>query len=94
MAEWIPCSERIPAPGVVVLTAIYGSDIIVREDGETLEQAVERSFSGPGSVSISFIGGDGLWCDGYYGGPEIIAPTYWMDFPEAPPNPKMKGVEA
>ena len=86
--EWVSCSERLPEPGVPVITAIYGSDLIVREPGETLADAIDRIFSAPGHTTISFIGEDGLWCDGFFGGPEIVAPSYWMEFPAPPPNPK------
>lgn len=86
--EWLSCSERLPEPGVPVITAIYGSDLIVPLPGESLADAVDRIFSAPGHTSISFIGEDGLWCDGFFGGPEIVAPSYWMEFPAPPPNPK------
>lgn len=42
--EWVPCSERLPEPGVPVITAIYGSDLIVPLPRETLAEAVDRIF--------------------------------------------------
>lgn len=90
MAEWISCKEELPEKGVVVLTAIYGTDYIVQEEGESFEEAIERNFKGPGHVTISFLDDDGFWCDGYFGGPEIISPTYWMYFPEPPMNPRFE----
>jgi hypothetical protein len=88
--EWVPCVERLPEPGVPVITAIYGSDLIAPLPGESLAEAVDRIFSAPGYTSISFIGEDGLWCDGFFGGPEIVAPSYWMEFPAPPPNPHVE----
>ena len=86
--EWVSCAERLPEQGVPVITAIYGSDLIAPLPGESLADAVDRIFSAPGHTTISFIGEDGLWCDGFFGGPEIVAPSYWMEFPAPPPNPK------
>lgn len=87
--EWISVDERLPEDGVLVLAAVYGTDIIKQKKGETLEDAIRRSMSGPGTVTVSFLSKeDGGWCDGYFGGPEIITPSYWAYFPEPPENPK------
>ena len=80
---WISCEEQLPEKGELVLTAIYGSDIIRMEPGETLEECLERQNNGC-NISISFLDEDGLWTDGYFGGPEVIAPSFWMPFPKEP----------
>ena len=86
--EWISCDERFPEPGVVVLTAMYGTDIIYLQPGETLQQAAERVTKGPGHVGVSFYSKeDGGWCDFAFGQPEIVTPRFWSELPIPPKNP-------
>lgn len=77
--EWILCSERLPEKCELVLTTIRGTDLIVLEDGETFEQAVERC-NKQVRVSVGFIGSDGWY--GAEGLPEIVTPCAWMPLPE------------
>lgn len=82
--EWISVKERLPKKEETVLTVIIGSDFIVQEEGETVQQAIERCRKEPVRVSMGFIGSDGWYgADGF---PEIISPSYWMPLPE-PPQP-------
>lgn len=85
---WIACKDRLPEKDTVVLTTIYGTDLICQQEGETLAEAFKRSLCGPGRVNTSFFSDNG-WCDNCFGGPEIVIPTYWMPMPIAPPNPKL-----
>ena len=79
VGKWIPCSERLPEDGRLVLTTIIGTDIIYLDECETLEDAVKRSM-GMKRVSVGFIGSDGWYgADGY---PEIVTPRAWMPLPE------------
>lgn len=81
---WISVNDRLPERGVVVLTVVYGIDIISQEEGETLSDAINRSMRTPGRVEVGFLDEDGFWCDYAFGGPMVIGPTYWMPLPEPP----------
>lgn len=77
--RWIPCSERLPEDGELVLTTIRGIDFIHLRDDETLEDAIERTQKML-RVSCGFLGEDGWYgADGY---PEIVKPIAWMPLPE------------
>lgn len=77
--RWISCEERLPEEGQLVLTTIRGTDVIRVKDGETLEDAIDRSRKIV-RVSVGFIGSDGWYgVDGY---PEIVAPCAWKPLPE------------
>lgn len=84
--RWIPVTERLPERGRLVLTAIYGTDMIVQEDGESLEDAVRRARSGPGRVEMGYLDEDGYWTDTAFGAPMVVMPRYWMPLPEPPKN--------
>lgn len=84
MLDWIDCDIRLPAVYEEVLTVIVGTDYIIQEDGETLEDAMKRARNKPVRVKTSILDEDGFWCDGATGFPEIIRPSYWMPFPEPP----------
>lgn len=79
--RWIPCSERLPEQGERVIVAIFGSDMIIPNEGETLQDAIERSRK-EGYITIGFIGSDG-WCGADWF-PLMVQPSYWMQLPEAP----------
>ena len=81
--KWISVDERLPERGIMVLTAVYGTDLIVPMDGETPEDAMERCLHRPARASIGFVDEDGCWC-GADGWPEVIQPKFWMPLPEPP----------
>lgn len=83
-ARWIPVAERMPEDGEIVLCAVYGTDMIVWENGESIEDAVRRARSGPGRVETGYLDADGYWTDTAFGGPMMVTPRYWMPLPEPP----------
>lgn len=78
--RWIPCSEKLPEEGKMVLTTTIGTDIVIQHDNESLEDAIERSTKSPVRVSIGFIGSDGWYGADWF--PSIISPSAWMPLPE------------
>lgn len=79
---WIKCSEQLPNENCMVLICIYGSDLIMTQDGETLAEAVERIRRECVSVTVGFIGSDGWYGEDWM--PLMVQPTYWMPLPAAP----------
>lgn len=79
--KWISCDEREPEKYELVIVLIYGHDVIIQQDGETLEDAIRRTMN-KCHTSCGYLGGEG-WCDpeGY---PMIIKPSYWMKIPDPP----------
>lgn len=78
--EWILCDERLPKEGQMVLTTIRGHDVIIHQEGETLEEAMERIWNDVCYVSIGFIGSDGWYgADGF---PQVVHPIAWMPLPK------------
>lgn len=75
MAEWIKCSERLPERDELVWVTIQGSDCIRVEEGETLEDAIERV----GKMRWlwqGFVRSDGWYSPDEY--PMIVRPIAWM----------------
>ena len=78
--KWILCDERLPEEGQMVLTTIRGHDVIIPQEGETIEEAIERIWNDVCYVSIGFIGSDGWYgADGF---PQIVHPIAWMPLPQ------------
>lgn len=77
--RWIPCAERLPEEGRMVIVTIRGHDVIRCEDDETLEEAIDRVMQML-RVSVGFLYEDG-WngADGY---PMMVRPVAWMPLPE------------
>lgn len=82
---WIPCSERLPEQGERVIVAIFGSDMIMPNEGETLQDAIERSRK-EGYITVGFIGSDGWYGADWF--PLMVHPSYWMTKPDLPEPPK------
>lgn len=80
--EWIPCSERMPEQNREVIVCCYGSDLIVTQEGETIEDAVKRISEEYVTVTVGFIGSDGWYGADWF--PMMVTPSYWMPFPEPP----------
>lgn len=80
---WFDCDEHLPEDGELVITLIYGHDVITVNEGETLKEALER-ISHYARTSVGFYSEeDGGWCtsDGW---PEICTPRFWMPIPDPP----------
>ena len=85
MSNWINCDERMPEEGKLVFGAVYGTDVIIPEEGETVVDAVRRSmYCNPRTKVCQWWGeSEGWLCDGY---PMIVQPRFWMpmEIPEPP----------
>ena len=79
--NWIKCSEELPPEDEVVIVAIYGTDFIVLEEGETLVDALKRN-SKVKRVDLGYLAEDG-W-NGIEGFPLNPHPKYWLRLPEIP----------
>ena len=77
--RWIPCAERLPEEERMVIVTIRGHDVIRCEDGETLEEAIDRVMQML-RVSVGFMYDDGWFgVDGYA---MMVQPVAWMPLPE------------
>lgn len=77
--RWIPCAERLPEEGQMVIVTIRGHDLILCDDGETLEEAIDRVMQML-RVSVGFLYDDGWFgVDGYA---MMVQPVAWMPLPE------------
>jgi hypothetical protein len=73
---WISCKDRLPEPDTMVIVASYGSDIVIPEDGETVEECCERLKKERVRVTLGFIGSDGWYGSDYF--PLIVTPSFWQ----------------
>lgn len=81
--RWISVEDALPEQGERVIVAIFGSDMIMPDDGETLQDAIERSRK-EGYITVGFIGSDGWYGADWF--PLMVHPSYWMPKPELPEN--------
>ena len=91
--RWISVDDALPPDGQLVIGAVYTTDIICMEDGETLEDALKRTNREAAKhprVEPCWYGEDGSgdpesvgWY-GYDGFPMIWKPRYWMAIPKPP----------
>lgn len=89
--HWIPCGERLPEDGATVWVTIKGHDVIRCEDGETLEQAIERINKIRWVTQGYWSEEEHGWNDPSYGCPLIVQPIAWM--PIDTPEPYKEGQE-
>ena len=83
--RWISVEDALPEHGERVIVAIFGSDMIMPNEGETLQDAIERSRK-DGYVTVGFLGSDGWYGADWF--PLMVAPSYWMPKPDLPEPPK------
>ena len=83
--RWISCSDRLPEQGERVIVAIFGSDMIMPNEGETLQDAIERSRK-EGYITVGFIGSDGWYGADWF--PLMVQPSYWIPKPDLPEPPE------
>lgn len=82
--DWIPCSERLPKTGVLVLVSISGSDVIKVQEGESMWEAIDRVRKTVRRVEVGFWSNEEGW-EGWTdisGFPMIVQPAAWMPLPE------------
>lgn len=85
MAKWIKSKDQLPEIGKPVLGAVYTTDMVFCKDGETIEQALERTMEESVKhpvVTLCFYEEDGWY--GAEGYPMICAPKFWTELPEPP----------
>lgn len=87
--EWTLCKDQMPPLGVDVIVAIWGSDLIICKEGETVEDAVKRVDNEVRYTTIAQYVRDrdldgNEWMDwfGADGFPMIVKPVAWMPMPE------------
>ena len=76
--QWIPVSEALPKDGVTVWVTIKGHDVIRCEEGETLEQAIDRISKIRWVTQGYWSEEEHGWNDPSYGCPLIVQPIAWM----------------
>ena len=83
--DWILCDERLPNKHEQVEVVTYGSDILIPDEGESIEECQKRLYREMKTVTIAVLGSDGWYgADGF---PMVIRPTWWRPIPEAPDPP-------
>lgn len=80
---WISVKDRLPEKYETVLVAVAGRDVIIQRDGESLEEAINRTFREVRYVTIGSIDEEGDW-NGPEGYPMMVQPRFWMPLPELP----------
>ncbi len=87
--HWVSVEERKPPEYTDVWCAVYTTDLIYVEDGETVEEAIEnrhREAARNPRVTLGSYSEDEGWTDGYFGMPMVCRPDYWLEMtiPEPP----------
>lgn len=77
MSEWINVDDRMPEEGTYVFGAVYGTDVVIRHEGESMRDAIIRSTVSHPRVKIC------QWCgneEGWYSdfGMMVVTPRFWM----------------
>lgn len=91
--DWISVDDALPPDGQIVIGAVYTTDIIHLNAGESLEDGLKRTNKEAEQhprVEPCWYGHDGLgdpetvgWY-GYDGFPMVCHPRYWMPLPQPP----------
>lgn len=79
--RWIPVTEALPEAGVEVWVTIKGHDVIRCENGETLEQAIDRISKIRWVTRGYWSEEEHGWNDPSFGCPLIVQPIAWMPMP-------------
>jgi len=87
--QWIPVSEALPKDGVTVWVTIKGHDVIRCEEGETLEQAIDRISKIRWVTQGYWSEEEHGWNDPSFGCPLMVQPIAWM--PMEVPEPYKEG---
>lgn len=87
MSKWINCEEQMPKEGQLCFGAVYGHDIIIPLEGESITDAVKRTmYEHQRTVVCQYCGErEGWWHDG---GMMIIEPKFWQPV-HVPRPPKL-----
>lgn len=80
--NWIRCEDEMPNKEVAVLATIWGSDLIICEDGETLIEAMERIRKEIRYVTVARWYGEKEGWVGADGYPMVVHPVAWAELPE------------
>lgn len=75
---WIPVSDGLPENGEEVWVTIKGYDVITVEDGETIEQAIERINKIRWVTRAYWSEEENGWNDPTFGCPLVVRPIAWM----------------
>ncbi|MBR2211937.1 MAG: hypothetical protein IJ896_10890 [Fibrobacter sp.] len=89
--KWIDCDKQLPPEGVEVFGAVYGTDVIVPQEGETVIEALKRCADCDPRVKLCSWEGEenGWWSYDYQ---MVVLPRYWMAI-DWPTPPKIGGAE-
>ena len=82
--QWVPVTEKLPDDGVEVWVTIKGYDVITCEQGESLEDAIERIGKIRWVTRGYWSEEEHGWNDPSFGCPLMVQPIAWMemDVPE------------
>ena len=79
---WVKCSDRLPDNDGCKLVTIWGSDIVMPKDGESVFDAMERQMREIRRIDTACYDTENKEWTGEYGFPLNPQPVAWMEFPE------------
>ena len=82
VTKWVSVEERKPPELTDVWCAVYTTDLIYVEDGETVEEAIEnrqREAARNPRITLGNYSEDEGWTDGFFGIPMVCQPEYWLE---------------
>ena len=87
MSKWVNCKDRMPPEGQYVFGAVYGTDVIIPQEGESIRNAVVRTATEhPRTMICQWCGEEEGWWANH--GMMIIQPRFWMKI-NRPTPPKI-----